>query len=216
MKVLLEKREIREGLRALELSVEDVLNEAIRICEIPAPTFEEAERGRYVAERMRAIGLEEVSTDAVGNVRGTLSGNPDFPTVLVMAHLDTVFGREIPITVRREGEYIYGPGIADNSLAIAAMLQVAQTMHRLPKAERGTLIFVANVGEEGLGDLRGAKHLWQTDGERVDVWVALEGGMLGGAEVQGVGSRRLQISYHTESGHSWVNFGIPSAIHSLG
>jgi acetylornithine deacetylase/succinyl-diaminopimelate desuccinylase-like protein len=216
MKALLEKKGIQEGLRFLEIGVEDVLQEAIRICEIPAPTFAEAARGKYVAARMQAIGLEEITTDTVGNVRGVLPGNPALPTLLVMAHLDTVFGPEVPITVRRDAEHIYGPGISDNSLAIAAMLQVAQAMPHLSPEERGTLIFVANVGEEGLGDLRGAKYLWQTDSAQIDVWVALEGGMFGEAEVQGVGSRRLQISYHTESGHSWGAFGIPSAIHALG
>ncbi len=216
MKTLMTRPDVQEGLRQLEEAVEQVLQEAIRICEIPAPTFAEAERGKYVAQRMQMLGLQEVTTDTVGNVRGILPGSPALPTILVMAHLDTVFGAEIPIRVRRDETYIYGPGIADNSLAIAAMLQIAHTMQHLVAQERGTVIFVANVGEEGLGDLRGAKHLWQTDGDRVDVWVALEGGMFGEAEVQGVGSRRLKISYHTESGHSWGNFGIPSAIHALG
>jgi acetylornithine deacetylase/succinyl-diaminopimelate desuccinylase-like protein len=131
-----------------------------------------------------------------------------------MAHLDTVFGPETQIAVRRDGNFLRGPGIGDNSMALAALLWLGYVLRDLPG--RGTLVLAANVGEEGLGNLRGAKAVWEQFGSRASAWVILEGGLFNHPACVGVGSRRLSVSYHAGGGHSWSDFGHPSAIHALG
>jgi tripeptide aminopeptidase len=200
--------------RALEASVADVIDEAVAICEVPAPPFQEARRAEHVARRMQALDLQPTRMDAEGDVICELPGTPGRPAVVLMAHLDTVFGPETPITVRRDGHLLHGPGIGDNSMALAAMLWLGRTLKDLPG--RGTLVLAANVGEEGLGNLRGAKAVWEQFGSRADAWVILEGGIFNRPASAGVSSRRLSVSYRTEGGHSWSDFGRPSAIHALG
>ncbi|MGH2405542.1 MAG: M20/M25/M40 family metallo-hydrolase, partial [bacterium] len=165
--------EILRGLQRLDAHVSDVIDEAVTICEVPAPPFAESRRAAHVAGRMAALGLGAPRTDAIGNVICELPGAPERPTVALTAHLDTVFGAEVPIGVRREGDRLAGPGIGDNSMALAALLWLGAALADLP--DRGTLVLAANVGEEGLGNLRGAKALWEQFGEHADAWVILEG-----------------------------------------
>ncbi len=205
---------VGDGLRRLEAHIPDVIEDAVAICQVPAPPFQEATRAAHVARRMEALDLRPTRMDPVGDVLCELPGAPGRPTVMLMAHLDTVFGPETPITVRRDGHLLYGPGIGDNSMALAAMLWLGRVLSDLP--DRGTLVLAANVGEEGLGNLRGAKAVWQAFGGRADAWVILEGGVFNRPASVGVCSRRLSIAYHTTGGHSWSDFGLPSAIHALG
>jgi acetylornithine deacetylase/succinyl-diaminopimelate desuccinylase-like protein len=214
MAAMLKSADVKRGLARLEPNVPRVIEDAIAICEVPAPTFDEGRRGEFVGRQMAAMGLGAPRTDAEGNVICEMPGNPERGTVVVMAHLDTVFRIETPVKVRREGGRLHGPGIGDNSMAVAGMLWLGDALRDLPG--RGALVLAANVGEEGLGNLRGAKALWDQYGERATAWVALEGAMSGEAVNLGIPSRRLQIAYHGLGGHSWRDFGRPSAIHALG
>jgi acetylornithine deacetylase/succinyl-diaminopimelate desuccinylase-like protein len=209
-----ESSDVQRGMRILEESLPKVIDEAIAVCEVPAPTFEEGRRAEFVAQRMRQLQLGEPRRDAEGNVICELAGAAGRPTIVVMAHLDTVFGATTPIKVRREGNLLHGPGIGDNSMAVAAMLWLGRALRDLPG--RGTLVLTANTGEEGLGNLRGARALWEQYGQTAEAWVAIEGAMSGEAVNLGIPSRRLEIAYHGLGGHSWRNFGRPSAIHALG
>src|SRR5215470_4935144 len=136
---------LQESLTWLADGLDQVLDETAHLCRIPAPTFEEAERAAYVAERMRAIGLTEIQIDAIHNVWGMLSTGSPGPTTLVAAHLDTVFPRATPLQVRCTKQRLYGPGIGDNCVAVAAMLRVAEAMCRLHSAPPGRVIFAASV-----------------------------------------------------------------------
>ncbi|MGH2374927.1 MAG: M28 family peptidase [bacterium] len=209
-----DRPEVQSGLQRLDAHVHDVIEDAVTICEVPAPPFAESRRAAHVAGRIAALRLGDPRTDAVGNVIRELPGAAHGRTVMLTAHLDTVFGAEVPIAVRRDGHRLAGPGIGDNSMALAALLWLGVALADLP--DRGTLVLAANVGEEGLGNLRGAKALWEQFGEHADAWVILEGGTFNRAVRMGVGSRRLSIRYATEGGHSWSHFGRPSAIHALG
>lgn len=206
--------DVRHGLDDLEASVPQVIEEAIRICEVPAPPFQEGRRAEYVQRRMAELGLGRPGTDAEGNVVTELPGQPGSHTVIITAHLDTVFGPETEIRVRRDGQRLYGPGIGDNSMALAGLLWLGRVLKNLPN--RGTLLLAANVGEEGLGNLRGARALWEQFGAVANAWIILEGGMFNRATAVGVCSRRLRVTYTTLGGHSWNDFGRPSAIHALG
>jgi acetylornithine deacetylase/succinyl-diaminopimelate desuccinylase-like protein len=137
------------------------VRDQVTLAEIPAPTGEEVERGDWVARRFRALGLADVRVDAAGNVVGRRPGedrSDDAPRVAVCAHLDTVFPRETPLRVRHEGRRLVGPGIGDNGRGLAAMLALAETFDGAQLRTRHAIEFVATTGEEGLGDLRGAKR----------------------------------------------------------
>ncbi|MEO7913158.1 MAG: M20/M25/M40 family metallo-hydrolase [Roseiflexaceae bacterium] len=192
-----------------------IIETAIAIQQIPAPTFDEAQRGADVAERMRALALADVRIDAVGNVYGRRAGRAGGPGLLIAAHLDTVFPAGTNLAVRRDGARIYGPGLGDNSMGVAALLHLAQALEQADLANAGDIWFVANVGEEGLGDLLGMRAAVEQLGELVGAAIALEGCDPGRIIHAGLGVRRYQISARAGGGHSWSDFGSPSAIHAL-
>lgn len=195
---------------------EDLLEETLRVCHIPAPTFDEAERAVYVAERMRTIALSDVQVDDIHNVSGVLHFANPGPTTLVVAHLDTVFPRATPLHVRRTKQRLYGPGIGDNSLAVAAMLSVAEAMQRFRPGAAGRIVFAASVGEEGLGNLCGIRQLMETWGGDLDTVIAVEGHGVDEIRHAGIGSTRLKVMFNGPGGHSWGAFGTPSAVHAMG
>ena len=195
---------------------EQLLEETLRVCHIPAPTFDEAERAVYVAERMRTIALSDVQVDDIHNVSGVLHCGGSGPTTLVVAHLDTVFPRSTPLHVRRTKQRLYGPGIGDNSLAVAAMLNVAAAMKRFRPVAAGRIIFAASVGEEGLGNLCGIRKIMETWGNDLDTVIAVEGHGVDEIRHAGIGSTRLKVTFTGPGGHSWGAFGTPSAVHAMG
>lgn len=207
---------VQESLTWLADGLDQVLAETMRLCHIPAPTFEEAERAVYVAERMRAIGLTEVQIDPIHNVSGMLCTGKHGPTTLVAAHLDTVFPRATALQVHHTKQRLYGPGIGDNCVAVAAMLRVAETMRHLPAVPPGRVIFAASVGEEGLGNLCGIRALLEAWQGQIDTVIAVEGHGIDEIRATGIGSTRLEITFAGPGGHSWGAFGTPSAIHAMG
>jgi tripeptide aminopeptidase len=207
---------VQDGVKWLSDTVDQVVDETIQLCRIPAPTFDEAERAAYVARRMSRIGLAEVRTDTIQNVTGVLRGDHDGPTTLVVAHIDTVFPRSTPLDVRQTAKRLYGPSIGDNSAAVAGMLQVATAMQRIASLLPGRIVFAASVGEEGLGNLCGIRALMETWQGRVNTVIAVEGHGVDEIHNTGLGSTRLEIRLQGPGGHSWSAFGTPSAIHALG
>jgi acetylornithine deacetylase/succinyl-diaminopimelate desuccinylase-like protein len=192
-----------------------IVETAIAIQQIPAPTSDEARRGADVAERMRTLGLADVQIDAIGNVYGRRAGRVGGPGLLIAAHLDTVFPAGTNLAIRRESARIYGPGLGDNSMGVAALLHLAQALeqHSVPNA--GDIWFVANVGEEGLGDLRGMRAAVERLAEQIGAAIALEGCDPTRVVHAGLGVRRYRISATAAGGHSWHDFGAPSAVHAL-
>jgi acetylornithine deacetylase/succinyl-diaminopimelate desuccinylase-like protein len=189
-------------------------DETARIAEIPAPTFAEGERGAYVARRFHELGLERVEIDGVGNVYGLLPGDGR-PALAFLAHLDTVFPASVSHTVAFRDGRLYGPGVGDNAAGLAGTLGAVRAMRAGGLRPARPVWFVASVGEEGLGNLRGASAAVDRLGEQVDAMVAVEGSFYGRLSYTGVGSRRLQISCHAHGGHSWHDFGRPGAVHGL-
>jgi acetylornithine deacetylase/succinyl-diaminopimelate desuccinylase-like protein len=207
---------IEDGLTWFAETFDDVLDETEHLCRIPAPTFDEAERATYVAARMQAIGLDDIRVDDIYNVTGMISGDAHGPTTLVAAHTDTVFPHGTPLYVHRTAKQLHGPSIGDNSVAVAALLSVATAMRRLPIFPSGRVIFAANVGEEGLGNLCGIRALLDTWQDQIDAVIAVEGHGIDEVRTSGIGSTRLEITFDGKGGHSWGAFGTPSAIHAMG
>ncbi len=191
-----------------------LLERAIAIQQIPAPTFDEAERARFVAREFATLGLRDVEIDALGNGYARRPGGKAQPA-LVTAHTDTVFPRTTDLTGRREGDRVYGPGIGDNSLGVAGLLALIETLNAGNIETAGDLWLAANVGEEGLGDLRGMRAVMDRLGERVRATVIIEGMSYGHVYQQAIGVHRLRITVHGEGGHSWHDYGKASAIHGL-
>ncbi len=199
---------------SLELA-NKVIDLAVAIQQIPAPTFAEERRAAFICERFQVEGLSEVSVDALANVYACLPGQGSAPALVVSAHSDTVFPASTDLTIRRDGSLIYGPGIGDNSLGVAGLFGLLWALRQKGAALPGDLWLVANTGEEGLGDLRGMRAVVDRFGDGVLAYLILEGMALGQIYHRGLGVQRYQISVQTAGGHSWVDFGKPSAIHEL-
>ncbi|MDB4896895.1 MAG: putative peptidase [Firmicutes bacterium] len=205
---------LQTALQCVANRAADLLAESVRIAEIPAPPFAEAERSAYIARRFREIGLQEVTVDDLGNVTGRRPGPEGSPRVLVASHMDTVFPAGTDVKVRVEGDIAYGPGIRDNSSAVANLINLVPVLDEADLALPCDLIVASCVGEEGLGDLRGIRRLMETWKGRVDAVIAYDG-EFGGVVYGGVGSRRLRITYSAPGGHSFGDFGAASAVHGL-
>lgn len=194
--------------------VEAAASLAADICQIPAPTGDEGVRAAYVASLLEQRGYA-VEPDDIGNIyarRGKHGGK----ALMLMAHTDTVFPHGTDLNVVRRGDELHGPAIGDNCLGVAAMLTTLDVLDRLEINTAADIIAVANVGEEGLGNLRGSRAAvdrWRSD---LGAVVAIEGHNLGRITHIAVGSKRWRVTVHGPGGHSWGAFGEPSAIHGLG
>jgi acetylornithine deacetylase/succinyl-diaminopimelate desuccinylase-like protein len=190
----------------------------VRICEIPAPPFKEAARAREIARRFERIGLSRVRLDEEGNVIAERPGLSSHPRIVISAHLDTVFPEGTDVRVMRDGIRFYAPGISDNACGIVCLLAMAQAIQAAGVNTEGSLCFVATVGEEGEGNLRGVRHLF-TRGELrsgVEAFISLDGPGLERITQRALGSRRYRVTVNGPGGHSWGDFGIVNPIHALG
>lgn len=192
-----------------------LLETAVAVQQVPAPTHQERERSDFVCKLFTAAGLAGIHQDRLGNVYGRIPGG-DAPPVVVSAHLDTVFGRETDLSVTREPGRISGPGIGDNSLAVATLTGIKEMVERFEMPLAGDIILVANTCEEGLGDLKGIRAVVKALApENPKAYLVLEGFGVDRIYTRGVGSRRYRISARTKGGHSWTDFGEESAVHTL-
>ncbi len=196
------------------------LDRAIAIQQIPAPTFAEAERANFVYECFQEEGLSDVSVDRVGNVYARFPGVESRVCLVVSAHLDTVFPPSTTLQLTREQDKISAPGIGDNALGVAGLFGLIWSLRQRGSSQGksglpGDVWLVANVGEEGLGDLHGMRAIVDRFGNRPLAYIVLEGLALGQIYHRGLAVRRYYITIDCEGGHSWVDFGRPSAIHEL-
>ena len=205
---------VRQALSKLSASASALTDEQARITEIPAPPFREAARGKYLAKLLASAGLN-VQTDEIGNVIGERPGSSKNDIVMVVAHLDTVFPADTDVRVRRNGTRLYAPGIADNGTGLVAMLGLAQVMHELNLNTRCTMLFVADVGEEGEGNLRGIRKLVETYRKKLRYVIAIDGAASDYITTSALASRRVEITIAGPGGHSWSDFGAPNPIHAL-
>jgi acetylornithine deacetylase/succinyl-diaminopimelate desuccinylase-like protein len=201
-------------LEILRASAPATTEDQIRITEIPAPPFHEEIRGAYVKKLLAAAGLQ-VDIDATGNVIGEMAGSsPDI--VMLTAHLDTVFPAGTDVRVKREGGKLLAPGISDNGTGLAALLAVATAFRDAKIKTKLTVMFVADVGEEGEGNLRGMRALVDTYRKRLKYVIALDGSATEYVTTAALASRRVEVSIEGPGGHSWSDFGVPNPIHAMG
>jgi len=201
-------------LEFLRANASATTDEQVRITEIAAPPFHEAARAAYMKKLLLAAGLR-VEIDATGNVIGEYAGASQ-DIVMLAAHLDTVFPAGTNVTVKREGGRLLAPGISDNGTGLAALLAVARALREVKIKPSNTIFFVADVGEEGEGNLRGMRALVDAYKKRLKYVIALDGSATEYVTTAALASRRVEIAVTGPGGHSWSDFGLPNPIHALG
>jgi tripeptide aminopeptidase len=211
---LREDPRVAHVLEILRTSAAATTEEQIHITEIPAPSFQEAARAAYLKKQLIAAGLH-VQTDATGNVIGEWPGSsPEI--VMLTAHLDTVFPAGTEVHVKREGGRLLAPGISDNGTGLAALLALARAFREAKIKTKMTILFVADVGEEGEGNLRGVRALVDSYKTQLKYVIALDGSATEYVTTAALPSRRVEVSIEGPGGHSWSDFGLPNPIHALG
>lgn len=214
-KTLIDTKVVKEALEFLEQDNENTVAEQIELTAIPAPTFDEHVRGEFFQKRFNELGLQNVRVDEHGNIFGFRHGRGNGPKLVVSAHLDTVFPEGTDVVAKEIDGKFYAPGIADDGRGLASLLTLIRAVNRTNFQTVGDIVFVATVGEEGLGDLRGVKGLF-ADNDDIDGFISIEPGTPNEITYLATGSRRYRVTYTGPGGHSFGNFGIPSAIHALG
>ena len=216
MAALAEDPRIAEAFAYIEATDDRTMEDLVTITEIPAPPFMEDERAEAYVEMLREAGLDEVSRDEEGNVIGVRPGRTGERRVVISAHLDTVFPEGTDVTVEFRGDTLYAPGVGDDSRGLAMLLALVRAMEEAEIETEDEIWFVGTVGEEGLGDLRGVKHLFREGGPRIDAFLSVDGP--GDARIinQALGSLRYRVTFSGPGGHSWGDFGMVNPAHALG
>jgi len=221
-KAIASNNRVKAALAQIKSRDAATLQEQIEIAQIPSPSFKESVRAADYVRRLQTLGLSDAAIDAEGNVIAHRKGTGKGPTLVLSAHLDTVFpeGTDVSVT-QKDGRY-YGRGLADDSRGLAVLLTVLKAMQDNSIRTQGDVLFVGTVGEEGLGNLRGVKALFR-DNPKIDGFISVDSmGAPEDKEGRGkivdhaTGSRRWQVTFKTTGGHSFNNFGSPSAIHAMG
>lgn len=186
------------------------------VSRVPAPPFGETQRGAWLADRFNELGLANVQIDEAGNVFGE---HPGYGRrfISVSAHIDTVFPATTPLNIRQQGTRLFGPGVSDNGAGIAAMLALASVLNSSQIAHTMPIVFIGNVGEEGEGDLRGMRHVFQTPqwADSIAYSVIVDGAGSDTVVAEALGSRRFEVIARGPGGHSWSDFGTPNPIIAL-
>jgi tripeptide aminopeptidase len=207
---------VKAAFEAAKRNEPHFLDEQARICEIPAPPFKEEVRGKELASLFEKAGLKDVRIDKAGNVIGVRPGASAHPNLVFSAHLDTVFPEGTNVKVTREGTTMKGPGIGDDCRGLVVMLGVIRALDEAKVKTPGTITFVADVGEEGLGDLRGMKELFYGSLKgQIEKFISVDGTGLGVTNV-GVGSNRYRVTFKGPGGHSFGAFGMVNPIQAMG
>jgi tripeptide aminopeptidase len=213
---LMEDATVRAALNAARASEPQTIEDQIRFCEVPAPPFKETARGEMLKREFIQLGLKNVRVDRAGNVLGDRPGDSPHPHLVLAAHLDTVFPEETNVKVTRRGQTLEGPGIGDNCRGLAVLVAVIRSMNQASVRTPALITFVADVGEEGLGDLRGMKALFgETMKGQIDRFVSLDNADPH-VTIIGVGSHRYRITFKGPGGHSFAEFGLPNPANALG
>jgi tripeptide aminopeptidase len=188
---------------------------AVQIQQIPSPTFEEMQRAEFVSARFTSEKLQDIQIDSAGNVLARFPGKGTSLPLIISAHLDTVFPMGTNLSTRRDGSCLFGPGIGDNSLGVAALFGILWHLREKGFQPENDIWFVANSCEEGLGDLRGMRAVVERFGAEVKAYLVIEGMAFGHIYHRATGVRRYKITCATGGGHAWTDYGKPSAIHEL-
>jgi tripeptide aminopeptidase len=209
----------KAAMAALDKDHDRLVAEIIQLTEVPAPPFKEDARGAAYLEMLRAAGLSNVERDAEGNVMGLRRGTGDGPLIAIAAHLDTVFPEGTDVKVKRDGTRLAAPGIGDDTRSLAVLLAMIRAMNAAGIQTKSDILFIGDVGEEGLGDLRGMKYLFQKGPyrDRIKTFISMDGAGGGDDITHGaVGSKRYRATFKGPGGHSYGAFGLVNPAFAMG
>jgi len=215
---LAELRAVHEAFAWFRANSRELEDLQLELTAVPSPPWGEAARAEWLRGRFEELDLAEVQMDDLGNVFGVLPGSdPNAPLVALSAHLDTVFPAGTPIQVSREGGKLYGPGISDNGAGLVALLAIARVLKETGIEHATPVVFIGNVGEEGEGDLRGMRHIFEQPrwADAIRTMVVVDGAGTDTVICEALGSRRYEITVRGSGGHSWSDFGIPNPVVAL-
>lgn len=212
---IMKNQKVKYALKFLKDYHEDCIRIQKQICNIPAPPFKEQKRASDFKNRFEKLGLSDVHTDSEGNVIGIRKGKEQKSKIMVCAHLDTVFPEGTDTHVSEKNGILYAPGIGDNCRGLTELLAVIKAMNEAKISTKGDIIFCGDVGEEGLGDLRGVKHL-VNEYKDISSFITLD--CTGPEKIVylATGSHRYEVTFKGKGGHSFSDFGIPNCIHAMG
>ena len=216
IKAILKNKKVKKSFEYIIQQEPFTYENLIKLTEIEAPPFKEENRAIAFKNMIEEIGIDSVWIDLEGNVNGLLKGQEGTRTVGLDAHLDTVFPEGTDVKVRIKNDTLYAPGIADDSRGLSMLLTILKTIRNNDIALRDNLLFIGSVGEEGLGDLRGVKHLFRKGASKIDSWISIDGGSIGRVNNKGLGSYRYRVTFMGPGGHSWGSFGLVNPHHALG
>ncbi|MGA3003287.1 MAG: M20/M25/M40 family metallo-hydrolase [Acetobacteraceae bacterium] len=207
----------RRAAATLAAEHDRTVADIIRLTEIEAPSFSETVRAQTWFDMAQAHGLTDLETDAEGNVTGVRRGIGNGPLICVAAHLDTVFPAGTDVKVRREGNKLFAPGIGDDTRSLAVLLAWKRAMDAAGIETRADILFVADVGEEGTGDLRGMRHLFQRGRyqDRISAFITVDSPNMERIVTGGVGSKRYRITFNAPGGHSYGAFGVVNPMFAM-
>lgn len=207
---------VRSALDHIVETDDQTMEDLMTLTQIPAPPFMEDERGAAFLQMMIDLGVDSSWTDEVGNVIGLRRGSGTGEVLAIAGHLDTVFPPETDVTIRISGDTLFAPGIADDTRGLATVLAVLRAMNESNIRTEADILFIGNVGEEGIGDLRGVKHLFRDGGPRIDHFISVDGTSANGITHMGLGSHRYRVTFKGPGGHSWGAFGLANPAHAMG
>jgi len=207
---------IQAAMQYVEEHDDLTMADLVTLTEIPAPPFMEEERAQAFLAMLLEAGVDTAYIDAEGNVIARRLGTSGSEVVAVSAHLDTVFPEGTDVKVSMTGDTLYAPGIGDDTRGLAAVLAILRAMNHNDVRTESDILFIGTVGEEGLGDLRGVKHLFRAGGPRIDAFISIDGTSSDGITHRGLGSHRYRVAFKGPGGHSWGAFGLANPAHALG
>ena len=214
---LVKKKQVKEAFGHIKAQMDQTTEDLITLTEVLAPPFMEDERGKVFGKMLEDAGVDSLWTDQVGNVIGLRKGTSgESGYVGVDAHLDVVFPEGTDVTVKKVGDTLKAPGIGDDTRGLAMLISMLKAMNKADIKTEKDLLIVGTVGEEGLGDLRGMKYMFNESGLDIESWIAIDGGSLGRISNAGLGSKRYKLMIKGQGGHSWGAFELANPHHALG
>ncbi|WP_109300827.1 M20/M25/M40 family metallo-hydrolase [Aquimarina sp. AU474] len=214
---IIKSKAVQLAMNTIDSLDEQTIDNMVMLTEIPAPPFGETKRAEKFKDLFIASKVDSVWMDSEGNVLALRKGEKRNKLVVLDAHMDTVFPQETDVSVKKEGNTYTAPGIGDNTRGMAMLIAVLDGMNKASIKTDADIVFVGTVGEEGLGDLRGVKHLFSANSDiKIDSWISIDGGGVGRIINGGLGSKRYKAVFKGKGGHSWGAFGLANPHHALG
>lgn len=207
---------VKKALELLKSQEQETLDVQLELCAIQSPSNQEEIRARRFYELMKQIGLDDVYMDEVNNVIGLRKGTGNGPTLVIAAHMDTVFSQDTDCTPRKDKDgWIWAPGICDDTRGMAEVYSIAKVFCEAGIRSAGDIYFVGDVGEESMGDLKGSRHLFDSN-KNIDAFLSIDGAKPENLVIHGIGGYKYRFTYTGRGGHALSAFGIPNANNALG